>query len=98
MKVEFLSVAQLELADAAVYYESVSKGLGVDFVSEVKNAVKAIDAHPEAWAVLQGDIRRILLRRFPYALLYKARQGRIIVYAVMHLSRNPKAWKSRLKT
>jgi toxin ParE1/3/4 len=97
MKLELLSIAQIELVDAAKYYESVSKGLGWDFIIEVKHGLKSIASHPETWAILHGDIRRILIRRFPYALLYKIKRDRIVVYAVMHLSRNPDSWKDRLK-
>ena len=97
MKLELLSVAQSEFVDAALYYESVTKGLGRDFILEVRHGLKLIAARPETWAGLHGDVRRILLRRFPCALLYKIKHDRIVVYAVMHLSRNPDSWKDRLR-
>lgn len=68
--VHFLRPAELELLDAAKYYELQATGLGSDFLDEVDLAIRDIRENPERWPVLRNDMRRRLVRRFPYALLY----------------------------
>jgi plasmid stabilization system protein ParE len=43
------------------------------------------------------DIRRRLIGRFPYAILYSDEGQTVYILAVMHLRRDPDYWKSRLK-
>ena len=57
--------AESEFDDAIDYYESCREGLGFDFASEVHAVIRAIREHPEAWPVVEGDVRRCLTRRFP---------------------------------
>ena len=95
MKFYFHPKAEEELLYAVDYYEECSPGLGTDFSFEVYAAVKQIIAHPEAWMVLDGDIRRILLKRFPYGLLYSLIDDEIYILAVMHLRRDPDYWRQR---
>jgi hypothetical protein len=48
-----------------------------------------------AWALLEGEVRRVLVRRFPYGVLYSEDAEGILVVAVMHLHRDPEYWKDR---
>ena len=70
MKVIFSKYAKLELEDATYFYELEFEGLGYRFKKEVKKAVKRISEYPKAWSVERGDIRKCLLHKFPYKLLY----------------------------
>jgi hypothetical protein len=54
-----------ELSEAIRYYEDVEPGLGQDFAVEVYSAIQRATAYPRAWAMLEGEIRRSLIRRFP---------------------------------
>jgi hypothetical protein len=49
------------------------------------------------WRVFEEDIRRYLVRVFPYAILYSVEDDYVLIIAVMHLSREPGYWKDRLK-
>jgi plasmid stabilization system protein ParE len=95
MKLSFYPEAVLELEDAIFYYEDCQKVLGKQLNQEIKSAVKLITMHPEAWASLENNIRRMLVRRFPYGLLYTISNDEIIILAVMHLNCEPSYWKSR---
>lgn len=88
-------LAERELNEAARYYELESTGLGLAFVEEIERCLQRIADDPEAAAVLQGGVRRRLVRRFPYALLYKVRPEGIRVLAVMNLRRRPTYWVGR---
>jgi toxin ParE1/3/4 len=95
MKFYFHPEAEEELVYAIGYYEECSPGLGTDFSFEVYSAIKQIIAHPDAWTVIEDEIRRILLKRFPFGLLYTKILDEIHILAVMHLRRDPDYWKQR---
>ena len=52
-------------------------------------------SYPGAWPVLEGDVRRSLVNRFPYGVLYSIEEERIYILAIMHLHRYPDYWKNR---
>jgi plasmid stabilization system protein ParE len=95
MKYEMLSVAKSEFKEAVFYYNNQREGLGFEFGKEFKDALLRIVQFPEAWPRFSPRTRRCLLKRFPYAVLYQIRDTRIIVIAVMHMSRNPEIWNER---
>ena len=92
---EFHRLAEHELNEAAQYYDLEDPGLGSFFLEEVDQCLQSIEAHPEAGAILGGSVRRRLLRRFPYALLYKIKASGIRILAVMNLKRRPTYWVGR---
>lgn len=70
------------------------------FVVEVESAINGIREAPSRWRVIeQPDIRRYVLRRFPYVVYYRweLEPERITIYAVMHCSREPGYWKHRAR-
>jgi hypothetical protein len=95
MDFEFHPEAEGEFLDAINYYENCATGLGYDFSLEVYSAVALVLAHPTAWTVLEEGIRRCLINRFPFALLYGVEGQMLRIFAVMDLRRDPDYWKSR---
>jgi len=85
-----------EFVKAVEYYEEREQGLGHDFAVEIYSTIERILAHPKAWPVIEEDIRRSLVRRFPYGILYAEDGEEIFVVAVMHLQREPDYWKHRM--
>jgi plasmid stabilization system protein ParE len=94
--IRFLRSAELEMLDAARYYELQAPGLGDKFLDKVDSAVRDISEHPERWPVIRNNIRRRLIHRFPYALLYRIDPEEVIIQATMHLHRHPDYWIDRL--
>jgi toxin ParE1/3/4 len=92
---EFHRLADRELNAAAQYYDLENPGLGSSFLKEVDRCLDSIENHPEAGVILRGSVRRRRLRRFPYALLYKIKPGKIRILAVMNLRRRPTYWVGR---
>jgi hypothetical protein len=84
-----------EFLAAIDYYETCQHGLGEDFYFEVHTAIQRIIDFPEAWPVLDGDVRRCLTHRFPFGILYSVDKQDIFILAVMHLRRDPDYWKHR---
>ncbi|ACL72190.1 conserved hypothetical protein [Thioalkalivibrio sulfidiphilus HL-EbGr7] len=95
MTFRFHPEAEHELREAISYYEDIEPGLGYDLSVEVYYAIQRAVAHPQAWPVLDSDIRRVLVRRFPYGVLYSEEQDALLVLAVMNLHREPGYWKGR---
>ena len=95
MQVRYLSPAEWEMLQAARYYESQVINLGYDFLSEIHRAVKSIEDNPEAAPKIKGSIRRRIIRRFPYAILYQIDPTEIVILAIMHQHRDPDYWHGR---
>jgi plasmid stabilization system protein ParE len=95
MSYRFHPEAEVELNLSIDYYESIEPGLGYDFAIEVYDTIARIVEFPKAWTVLDGDVRRSLVKRFPYGVLYSEDAGDILILAVMNLHRAPDYWKHR---
>ncbi len=93
----FLPEAEKEMFEAAKYYESQAADLGIDFLSEAERAVGSIAELPLTWPVIEGEMRRRLVGRFPFGILYRIEPDEIVVVAVAHLRRKPGYWKERIK-
>lgn len=96
MKSAFHPEAREEFLAAIDLYNQTEPGLGLDFAGEINAAVELIEAFPNAWTPVDFSMRRCLVRRFPYALLYVVEKDVVMIYAVMHVHRDPDYWKSRL--
>jgi plasmid stabilization system protein ParE len=81
--------------DAACFYELQAPSLGQDFLSKVELAIRSIVDSPERWPIVRSDIRRHLVQRFPFSLLYRVDAEEIVILAVMHHKRHPAYWLSR---
>ncbi len=97
MKIEFLASAEAEFEEAIAYYKMQSEGLDFEFAAEVKKTLERIIQYPKAWPSLSERTRRCRTNRFPYGVIYQVRAESILIIAIMHLSRAPETWQSRLK-
>jgi plasmid stabilization system protein ParE len=94
-QISFHHLAERELNDATLFYEFESPGLGAAFLDAVEKSCASILEHPESGVTVFGGIRRRMIRRFPYALLYSIRSERIRILAVTNLKRRPMYWADR---
>src|SRR5512138_1434061 len=96
MKVEYHPAVEAELRDIRNYYKARFTGLGARFIDEFERQVLTIAAAPERWMVVTGDIRRCLMRRFPYVIYFRqADQQRLRVTVVKHQRRHPDLGRER---
>ena len=70
-------------------------GLGSEFLRAVRAAFALIRRNPEQFPRVRGDIRRALVRRFPYAVYYVVEPDHVSVFAVIHTRQHPRRWQSR---
>ena len=94
---DYHPAAEAEYHAAIRYYSRISEELGISFVSEIEKAVERARLFPEAHRKIHGSVRRVLTRRFSYAVLYELREQSVLVWAVAHTSREPGYWKDRLQ-
>jgi len=87
-----------KLEDAVRYYELAYSGLGNRFKDEVRKAVLRIVKYPQAWMVERGEVRKFILHRFPYKLLYSVEKDHIFIIAVAHQHQKPNYWVDRDET
>ena len=96
MKVEYHPAVEDELRQIRDYYEARSPGLGTRFVDEFERQVLAIAAAPGRWLVVRGDIRRCLMRRFPYVIYFRQVSSQVLrVTVVKHQRRHPDLGRER---
>lgn len=95
MQIRFRPQARQEVLDAADWYRQRMPGLDREFLIEVDVAVKAAASRPLAFPAVEGSIRRVLVKRFPYTLVFDLLDDELVVLAVFHRRRQPVSWRLR---
>jgi len=88
--------AEAELAEAFDWYEHHAPGLGGDFLFAFDAVLSSVLNNPLLHPALYRGIRRALLRRFPYQVLFLPEEDVITVIAVFHGARDPRRWQDRI--
>jgi len=92
----FRPEANLEINEAAEWYEARGQGLDVEFLRVLDACIESIRRDSMLYPVVHGEARRAVLRRFPYSVIYAVREDEIVVIACFHGRRDPKRWQDRL--
>lgn len=87
--------AKTELLESIAYYDMQKKGLGRRLLDGMMDSLNRIKAHPQMYRTIAGQWRQCKIPRFPFGLIYRIRDQKIEVIAVMHLSRKPGYWRER---
>ena len=85
----FRPMARLEMDEAMGWYRKQREGLEAEFKDAVDQMLERIAAAPLRFGPVRGEVRRALLRRFPYAIHFVTEPNAIIVLAVFHTKRDP---------
>jgi len=96
MKIRFQQDADVELAEARQWYAHQRTDLDLEFMDCIEEALSRVARYPDLFPVVFRDLRRVVVRRFPFAIFYRVTQDEIQVVAVFHSRRNPRIWKTRL--
>jgi plasmid stabilization system protein ParE len=92
----FTQAARAELTGAQDWYEGEVPGLGRRFRGAIDSLVARMCANPRQFPVIFKNVRRALLRRFPYSLLFVVEGEELTVIACFHASRDPARWQNRV--
>lgn len=87
--------AEKDIRDAVEWYQFKAAHLGSEFLTCLGSGLSLIRRNPQMFPVVYKSYRRILIRRFPYQIIYMVSDSVIIVLAVFHTKRNPEKWKAR---
>jgi plasmid stabilization system protein ParE len=88
--------AKLDLRRATRWYEEQRLGLGRELVAQVENVLDRITDNPPQWQVIYRDVRRAIVQKFPYGVFYRIDGSDIVVFAIVHLHRDPFSWQQRV--
>ena len=96
MKALFLPAAEAEHLKQIEYYESKQAGLGARYLAEVLAALEYICESPHRFPVVRPpSLRRLALRRFPFAIVFREFADSVQVVAIAHHRRAPDYWAKR---
>jgi len=88
-------VAEKEFDDSIAWYESECGGLGQKFRATIEQYFQRIADNPEWFPEVRGEVRRAVVRRFPFVIHFLIEKERIVILSVFHTSREPKQLKHR---
>lgn len=84
----FLAEARLEVIEAQDWYGSKAGALGAAFRRELARVVDRVREQPMHFPIVEGNVRRARLKRFPYAMYFRAAPDAIVVVACFHSRRD----------
>jgi len=94
--IEFIAVAREEFLAEVAYYSAAQAGLGIKFSNAVERAVMLASRFPDAGSASGSGTRRVIVKGFPFSVIYKSFSDRLIVFAIAHQSRRPRYWSARV--
>ena len=94
---EITEAAKSDIIDAVYYYQNISESLAERFYAEVIDSLEAIKKHPAYFSYYNEPFRRLLLKHFPYLVIYKIYNDIIIITGVVFAKQNPDKIKQRSK-
>lgn len=93
--IEIHELAEIEVEEAAAFYDMQSPGLGGAFIDEFQGAIERIAEFPHAGPLTRGRVRKRFLNRFPFSVTYSVKPEKIRILAVAHQKRRPFYWRWR---
>jgi plasmid stabilization system protein ParE len=93
--VVFTAAAEEDIAEAVDWYEVQAPGVGARLIDELGAVVRRLVNNPLQFPIAHKDVRRALVRRFPYAVFFRVLDGSVEVIGCFHTSRDPRRWRSR---
>jgi toxin ParE1/3/4 len=93
--IEIRAEAELDIIEAVLWYENEREGLGAEFSLAVERLVARIADNPLTFQEREVGMRMAMVDRFPYGLYFVDEFEKIVLFAVLHLHRDPDVWKHR---
>jgi plasmid stabilization system protein ParE len=95
-RAHFVAPARRELLEEVAYYNNIELGLGSRFLTAIEDATARALAYPLTGTPASENTRRMFLKDFPFALVYRPDDNGIVVFALAHHARRPKYWRVRI--
>ncbi|WP_443082024.1 type II toxin-antitoxin system RelE/ParE family toxin [Synechococcus sp. BA-132 BA5] len=91
----FVDPARREVLVEVTYYNAKQLGLGSRFLASVEDATSRALAYPLTGSAASKNTRRVFLKDFPFALVFRPDEEGIVVFALAHHARRPGYWRNR---
>ncbi len=95
-RARFIAAARLEFLAEVIYYNDAETGLGARFTAAVEEAAPRALAFPESGSPFRSNTGRLLVKGFPFSLIYRPEPEGIVIFAIAHPARRPYYWQSRV--
>ena len=89
--------AEADALEAFRWYNEQLPGLGQEFLGELERVMGSIQQNPQIHSKVHRELRRALVRRFPYGVFYSISSDRIVIVAILHTARDPRISAGRAK-
>lgn len=96
-RARFIAAARLEFLAEVIHYSEAEPGLGQRFAAAVEDAAARALAFPQSGSPLRSNTRRVILKGFPFSLVYRPESDGIVIFAVAHHARRPYYWQGRTR-
>jgi len=97
MIIRFTPEADAELTEARQWYSHQRKDLDLEFMQCIDAALSRVVTNPHSFPIVYQNLRRVVVRRFPFAVFYEVASDEVHVIAVFHSRRDPEIWKARVR-
>jgi len=95
LRITFHPEAEAEFNEAAFWYNQQSIGLDTEFVRCIDEAINRINRNPDSFPLTHKQLRKTVVKKFPFIILYESLKDEIRIMAIFHTKRNPKNWQKR---
>jgi len=95
-RLRFVAPARAEFLAEVAYYNQVAPGQGARFSAAVEEAAARALSFPLSGSPSEPNVRRVIVKDFPFSVVYRPETDGIVVFAVAHHSRRPGYWRSRV--
>jgi len=95
--VRFHEAARAELLKEVQYYTAISSKLGERLATAVEQATQLASEFPNMGTPYKYGARRVFPKKFPFSIVYIARESEVYVVAVAPFRRKPAYWRARAK-
>lgn len=96
-RARFIAAARLEFLAEVIYYNDAQPGLGQRFAAAIEEAATRALAFPLSGSLFRSNTRRVMVKGFPFSLVYRSEPDGIVIFAIAHHARRPYYWQSRAR-
>ncbi len=92
--------AEADINKAAIWYASRESELGLELLADIQRSIMLALHNPQAFLCIRKspEVRRVLVKKFPYRIFYTLKSDLLVVFAVLHAARHDRVWRHRLRS
>lgn len=90
--------AESDLNESYKWYENQKINLGVEFIKTINRTIELIKENPFLYKSVYKNVRKAKINKFPFNIYYliTPQFNQIDIFGILHDSRNPLIWKTRI--